>query len=273
VRLILGLDADRLFLARMRHKINWARSKWQDLQKANPGDPKQAEQLLRWEIGNRASWVEGPHLVGPGEKWATLNDYIDWMVQQAKGETQPAAAEVNTIQGDITTYLGGIGWWKFGADVAPGKYMCSEISVDSMLDRLDLEINLYSDQRTVSGKISGHANGYIIARPGDRDEVTFEGIVAPGTAVRLDQDYWEFSSGADVSLSFSEYKTCVTEMLFVDAVVEETVPAKVFGNTRDGVCVWWGEKMANGDLKRSFMLYTPAMKDRCDAAIMSIPKP
>jgi hypothetical protein len=55
IKTIMGSNADRLFLARMRHKINWAKSKWEDLKKEYPDDPGKAEQYLRWEVYNRAT--------------------------------------------------------------------------------------------------------------------------------------------------------------------------------------------------------------------------
>jgi hypothetical protein len=208
---------------------------------------------------------------GPGEKWANLNDYIDWMMSQAKGEPQPGPVDVIEMRGDLTTYQGAMGWDKFGSDVAPQLSMCSEIATRVNFDQISIDIIVNPDTGTISGKFSGNGSETSTYSPGKRDEGSFEGFILSGRASRLEGGYWDFSGSAEVDLNFYDYTICVGDPsdigMALDAGAKEVVTANVFGNTYDGACIWWSELFPNGDVKRDFYLQTTAIQALCQEAI------
>jgi hypothetical protein len=271
---VMGLDAERLFIARMKHKINWAKSKWQEVKQNFPDEPEKAEEALHWEIYQVAtSWAENPRMYGPGEKFATLNDYVDWMISLAKGETQPGVLDVTEINGDTSTYQGSMHWEKFGSDVAPELGMCSEVPAGVNFDQISIEIKIDPNTSSLYGTLSGSGTDISTVMQGQRNEGSFDGAIVSGSASRIEDGYWDFNGTAQVDLDFYNYTICVSSPenigMALDAGAKLPVTAQITGTTRDGACIWWSELSALGDLKRDFYLYTSAMKDRCIAAIFS----
>jgi len=84
---IFGMDADALFHARMRAKINFLRQEWIDKLKENPCEPDKVQEEYRaWAYQRARIWAEVPRLYGEGEKWATYDEFLDWLIQEARGE-------------------------------------------------------------------------------------------------------------------------------------------------------------------------------------------
>jgi hypothetical protein len=84
---IFGMDADALFKARMRSKINFLRQEWTDKLKNNPCNPDQAmEEYRTWAYQRARIWAEVPRLYGEGEKWDTYDAFLDWLITEARGE-------------------------------------------------------------------------------------------------------------------------------------------------------------------------------------------
>lgn len=84
----LGGDPDDLFKARMRTKINLLQQKWLQSIKENPCPGNNENENFRvWASEKVSNWAEHPvRLYGEGEKWATYDEFLNWMIDQAKGE-------------------------------------------------------------------------------------------------------------------------------------------------------------------------------------------
>jgi hypothetical protein len=81
---IFGMDADALFRARMRHKISKLSYILDELRAEYRNDPEQVLLNFRWKADLDVSlWAENPRLYGDGERWATYEDFLDWMLARA----------------------------------------------------------------------------------------------------------------------------------------------------------------------------------------------
>jgi hypothetical protein len=140
---ILGKDADSLFKARMRTKINFLKREWEDMLKKYDNDADKADEEYRAWVLNRARvWAENPRLYGPGEKWATYEDFIDWLIRQARGEGGTLVQM--TLEG---THSGGIG------PTVP----CFACIPPSASGSIKLVVDYAS--KSVSGEVSGNGSG------------------------------------------------------------------------------------------------------------------
>jgi hypothetical protein len=83
----LGGDPDDLFKARMRTKINLVKQKWLQSIKENPcPGNNENEEFRNWASEKVSIWAEQPvRLYGDGEKWATYDDFLEWMIIEAQG--------------------------------------------------------------------------------------------------------------------------------------------------------------------------------------------
>ncbi|MGD8759969.1 MAG: hypothetical protein PVJ07_06925, partial [Anaerolineales bacterium] len=81
---ILGLDADALLRARMHHRISKLSHILDELRAEYPNDPEQLLLNFRWKADQDVSiWAENPRLYGDGERWATYEDFLEWMMARA----------------------------------------------------------------------------------------------------------------------------------------------------------------------------------------------
>ena len=152
---ILGKDADSLFKARMRNKINFLKREWEDMLKKHDNDAEKADEEYRAWVLNRARvWAENPRLYGPGEKWATYEDFVDWLIQQARGEV--ATLVQMTLEG---THSGGI------APSVP----CFACIPPSCSGSIKLVVDYTS--KSVSGEISGSGSGSATADICDENDI------------------------------------------------------------------------------------------------------
>ena len=162
---VFGKDADALFKARMRSKINFLKREWEDLLKKYDGDTERAEEEFRQYVRGRARvWAENPRLYGEGEKWGTYEDYVDWMIRQARGEVGTLVQM--TLEG---THSGGIG------PVVPC-FACIPPSASG-----SIKLILDYAASSVSGEVSGTGAGSATADICDEnDQPTGEKHTATG---------------------------------------------------------------------------------------------
>lgn len=81
---IFGLDADALFRARMHHKITKLSYILDEIRSEYPDDPEQVDRVFRWKADPHVSlWADNPRIYGEGERWATYEEFLDWMMQRA----------------------------------------------------------------------------------------------------------------------------------------------------------------------------------------------
>jgi hypothetical protein len=138
---VLGLDADALFKARMRAKINYLKREWKDTITISPC-PSQAviDDYYNWAYERAKLWGEG--LYGEGEKWATYDDFVNWLVNEAK-----SGAEENLIKswsGNFESEM------KATAD-------CRACLPTWISGQIDLYVNL--ETCSVEGEITGEGEG------------------------------------------------------------------------------------------------------------------
>lgn len=155
---VFGMDADALFKARMRSKINYLRQEWTDRLKENPCQPEQVREEYRaWATQRARIWAEVPRLYGPGEKWATYDAFLDWLIAEARGE---GGAEITqTWSGDFDLAV--------GATAA-----CFACVPPALTGSLDLTINLETCK--VSGSISANGEGDTTIQDCDADNQPLE---------------------------------------------------------------------------------------------------
>jgi hypothetical protein len=162
---ILGKDADTLFKARMRTKINFLKREWEDMLQKYDGDVEKADEEYRAWVLNRARiWAENPRLYGEGEKWATYEDFVDWLIRQARVEGGTLVQM--TLEG---THSGGVG------PTVP----CFACVPPSASGSIKLMVDYAS--KSVSGEVSGSGSGSATADICDEnDKPTGEKHTASG---------------------------------------------------------------------------------------------
>ena len=142
---IFGMDADALFKARMRSKINFLRQEWTDKLKNNPCNPDQAmEEYRTWAHERARIWAEVPRLYGEGEKWATYDEFLDWLIAEARGEGGKNITM--TWNGDINL------------NISP-KVSCFACVPPSLSGTIQLSVNLETCQ--VTGQIQAEGEGNV----------------------------------------------------------------------------------------------------------------
>lgn len=150
---IFGIDADALFKARMRAKINFLRQEWIDKIEDYPCQPDHAMQDYRtWAYVRARIWAEVPRLYGEGEKWSTYDDFLDWMIAEARGEGGEKI--VQTWEGD------------FSLNISPVA-SCFACVPPSVSGTLQLTVNL--ETCAVQGKLSGEGEGNVTIKDCDSD--------------------------------------------------------------------------------------------------------
>ncbi|MGD2254053.1 MAG: hypothetical protein PVF70_14165, partial [Anaerolineales bacterium] len=81
---ILGLDADALLRARMHHRIRKLSHILDELRANYPNDPEKVLVDFRWKVDLDISlWAENQRLYGDGERWATYEEFLEWMMARA----------------------------------------------------------------------------------------------------------------------------------------------------------------------------------------------
>jgi hypothetical protein len=145
---VIGIDADGLFLARMRAKINMLRRNYIDSLKQNPCDPEKASADLRANIPEY--WESDSDLYGEGEKFPTREIFLDWLITQA----------MNVEHTDITFGMTG----EVNMSVTTAK-ACSVCVPPTLSGTIQFDVNL--ETCIVEGKLIGEGAGTAERNPCD----------------------------------------------------------------------------------------------------------
>ena len=138
---VFGKDSDALFRAHMRTTINMMRQEWISTLQENPCRPYY--ELEKFRASYSHIYIVGvEHLYGPGQKWATKDEFVNWLINEARRDDGKHITK--TYEGNFETTNG-------------PKAVCFACVPPTANAKIELTLNLETCK--VTGKISGEGTG------------------------------------------------------------------------------------------------------------------